>query len=317
MKKMIAITFALAIILAGTMYTKVVGKDTEPHTAQTPTAEGQQSETGTEPTAPAQTDKPDEESQGTGQLSDSSENQADGEADGQSGKTDRPSDSQADGKPASTNTSGKPSGGKPASGSKASVVTAAKPEAVGVLVNKTHRLPAGYVPRDLVYPDVPFIFSEKADKRKMRKEAAAALKELFDGASKDGISLAGVSGYRSEARQKTLFNNYVKRDGEAAAARYSARPGFSEHQTGLAIDVSGTGGKCAAEDCFADTDEAKWLADHSFEYGFIIRYPANKEKVTGYKYESWHLRYVGVDMAVAMHTSGLTLEEYTEENVTN
>ncbi|MWC27806.1 M15 family metallopeptidase [Paenibacillus sp. MMS18-CY102] len=313
MKKMIAVTFAVAIILAGTMYTEVVGKGTK-NAGQTQEA---QSEAGTAPTAPSGTDKPvqPEVPRGTGGEPDGkSDNEGDGKtggkADGQAGSG---SDSQTGTKPTSTKP---PSGGTASnpSGSNASVVTAADPKAIGVLVNKTHRLPAGYVPSDLVYPDVPFIFSEKVDKRKMRKEAADALKELFDGASKDGISLAGVSGYRSESRQKTLFNNYVKRDGEAAAARYSARPGFSEHQTGLAMDVSGSNGICAAEDCFGETDEAKWLADHSYEYGFIIRYPENKEKVTGYKHESWHLRYVGVDMAVAMHTSGLTLEEYTEEH---
>jgi D-alanyl-D-alanine carboxypeptidase len=177
-------------------------------------------------------------------------------------------------------------------------------------VNKTHRLPEGYEPDDLVYPDVAFIFSGLADKRKMRREAADALEKLFDGAMKDGIELAGVSGYRSESRQRSLFDNYVKHDGKEAAAQYSAKPGFSEHQTGLAMDVSGKDGKCAAEDCFAGTDEAKWLADHAYEYGFIIRYPEDKEEITGYKYEAWHLRYVGVDLAELMHAGGLTLEEY-------
>ncbi|GFN31553.1 M15 family metallopeptidase [Paenibacillus xylaniclasticus] len=193
------------------------------------------------------------------------------------------------------------------------VVTAADPDSITVLVNKTHGLPSGYEPDDLVYPDVPFIFSELTDKRKMRREAADALKLLFDGAKKDGIELAGVSGYRSEARQKTLFNNYVERDGLEAASRYSARPGFSEHQTGLAMDVSGRDGRCAAEACFAETDEAKWLAKHAYEYGFIIRYPEDKEEITGYMYEAWHLRYVGTDAAAAIQSAGLTLEEYIEQ----
>lgn len=209
--------------------------------------------------------------------------------------------------------SGQTSGSKGNSGSK-DTDTVSDPKSIAVLVNKTHRLPEGYEPDDLVYPDVAFIFSDLIDKRKMRREAADALKVLFDAAKKDGIELAGVSGYRSESRQRTLFDNYVKRDGLEAASRYSAKPGYSEHQTGLAMDVSGKDGKCAAEDCFAGTDEANWLADHAYEYGFIIRYPQDKEEVTGYKYEAWHLRYVGVDLAELIHAGGLTLEEYSDQH---
>ncbi|PWV94411.1 D-alanyl-D-alanine carboxypeptidase [Paenibacillus cellulosilyticus] len=251
-------------------------------------------------------------------------------ADQQSQETDKPGDSAAssDGGSSSEGTektdsnsdasAGSTDNGQAANGqSSGSIVTVSDPNDIGVLVNKTHRLPEGYAPDDLVYPDVAFIFDDKVDKRKMRREAADALKELFDAADKDGIELAGVSGYRSESRQKTLFDNYVKRDGEEAAVRYSARPGFSEHQTGLAMDVSGKDGKCAAEDCFAGTDEANWLADHAQEYGFIIRYPEDKESVTGYKYEAWHLRYVGVDLAELIHAGGLTLEEYSAQHETS
>ncbi|GIP26048.1 hypothetical protein J23TS9_11780 [Paenibacillus sp. J23TS9] len=184
------------------------------------------------------------------------------------------------------------------------------PESTNVLVNKTYRLPAGYVPPDLVYPNVPFTFSEKVDKRKMRKEAATALEKLFAGAKKDGVSLAGVSAYRSESRQTTLYNNYVKRDGVKAADTYSARPGHSEHQTGLTIDVSGSTGKCAAESCFAGTKEAKWLASHAHEYGFIVRYPEGKDSITGYKYEPWHLRYIGTKIAQTVASRSTTLEQY-------
>lgn len=186
----------------------------------------------------------------------------------------------------------------------------ANPESMQVLVNKTYRLPAGYIPPDLVYPNVPFTFSEKIDKRKMRREAAVALEKLFAGAKKDGVSLAGVSGYRSESRQTTLYNNYVKRDGVKAADTYSARPGHSEHQTGLTIDVSGSTGKCAAESCFAGTKEAKWLDKHAHEYGFIIRYPEGKDSITGYKYEPWHLRFVGTKIASEVKSRSITLEQY-------
>lgn len=184
------------------------------------------------------------------------------------------------------------------------------PDSIAVLVNKEYGLPEDYEPTDLVYPDVPFTFSEKIEKRKMRKVAASALEEMFAGAKKDGIYLAGVSAYRSYARQKTVFESYVARDGEEKAKTYSAVPGYSEHETGLAIDVSGSDGKCAAEDCFGGTKEAKWIAEHASEYGFIVRYPDGKEDITGYKYEPWHIRYVGKDIAKEIDERGITLEEY-------
>lgn len=186
----------------------------------------------------------------------------------------------------------------------------ASPESITALVNKQFKLPDQYEPKDLVYPDVAFIFSEKTEKRKMRKEAATALEQMFAGAMKDKIELAGVSAYRSYATQKNLFDSYVKRDGEAKARTYSAVPGHSEHETGLAIDVSGSDGKCAAQDCFAGTPEAKWLASHSAEYGFIIRYPKGKEAITGYQYEPWHIRYVGSKVAKEISSRGITMEEY-------
>jgi D-alanyl-D-alanine carboxypeptidase len=187
---------------------------------------------------------------------------------------------------------------------------AADTNSMAVLINKEFGLPEDYAPTDLVYPDVPFLFKEKIEKRQMRSEAAGALEELFAAAKKDGIYLAGVSAYRSTKTQTALFNRYVKKDGLEKAKTYSAEPGHSEHTTGLAIDVSGSTGKCAAESCFGDTDEAKWLDKHVTEYGFIIRYPEGKEKITGYKYEPWHLRYVGKEMAKDIGERGITLEEY-------
>lgn len=198
-------------------------------------------------------------------------------------------------------------GGK---GDGAAVTVAAKPMDIGVLVTKQIMLPDGYKPPDLVAPNVPFIFKEQAEKRLMRSEAAQALEQMFAGAHKDGIYLAGVSGYRSYDTQKGLFNYYVQTQGEATARKYSAEPGHSEHQTGLAMDVSGSTGRCAADDCFADTAEAKWLAAHAHEYGFIIRYPKGKESITGYAYEPWHVRYLGKSLAQKVHASGLTLDEY-------
>lgn len=186
----------------------------------------------------------------------------------------------------------------------------AQPESITALVNKQNKLPEDYNPSDLVYPDVRFIFDEKIEKRMLRKEAAEAVEEMFSAAENDSTPLAGVSAYRSHTTQKSLFERYVKRDGLVKARTYSAFPGTSEHETGLAIDISGSDGKCAAADCFAGTKEALWLEEHAHEFGFIIRYLKGKEAITGYQYEPWHLRYVGTELAAELKESGETLEEY-------
>ncbi|GAB0167727.1 M15 family metallopeptidase [Lysinibacillus sp. CTST325] len=190
--------------------------------------------------------------------------------------------------------------------------TVADPESITVLVNKKNGFPEGYEPKDLVYPNVPFIFNEKIEKRMMREEAAKYLEKMFHAANKQNIHLAGVSAYRSSQTQTTLFNNYVERDGIEKAKTYSAVPGTSEHQSGLAIDVSGSDGSCAADDCFANTEEAAWLEDNAHKYGYIIRFPKDKENITGYQYEPWHIRYIGVNLATELYNKGLTLEEYYE-----
>ncbi|WP_238579119.1 M15 family metallopeptidase [Neobacillus niacini] len=192
------------------------------------------------------------------------------------------------------------------------------PESIPVLVNKQNKLPDSYNPNDLVYTDIPFISGTSDEKRKMRQEAATAINQLFVGAKAQGISLLGVSAYRSHATQTTLFNYYVNRDGYEKARTYSALPGTSEHETGLSIDVTGGDGKCAAENCFGGTPEAIWLEQHAEEYGFIIRYPQGKESITGYQYEPWHLRYVGKEIALEIMNKGISLEEYhNEEPVSN
>ncbi|AZS17686.1 M15 family metallopeptidase [Paenibacillus lutimineralis] len=210
----------------------------------------------------------------------------------------------------STDNSGADNTGSSQEGTGPDMAASSDVNSVAVLVNKEFALPDDYNPSDLVYPNVRFTFKEKIEKRMMRSEAAKALENLFDGAEKDGIYLAGVSAYRSHKTQTALFNRYVERDGEEKAKTYSAVPGHSEHETGLAIDVSGSDGKCAAEDCFGDTKEADWLAKHASEYGFIIRYPEGKDSITGYKYEPWHIRYVGADIASEIADRGITLEEY-------
>ncbi|WP_010273307.1 M15 family metallopeptidase [Paenibacillus senegalensis] len=184
------------------------------------------------------------------------------------------------------------------------------PHSVTVMVNKEYGLPEDYAPTDLVYPDVRFTFSEKIEKRMLRQEAADALEVLFAAAEQDGIYLAGVSAYRSHSTQAALFKRYVDRDGEEKAKTYSAVPGHSEHETGLAIDVTSSDGSCAVQDCFGGTPEALWLAEHAHEHGFIIRYPEGKEHITGYQYEPWHLRYVGIELATELQANDWTLEEY-------
>jgi D-alanyl-D-alanine carboxypeptidase len=226
--------------------------------------------------------------------------------------TDKPA---ASDEPAPTPSPGDTTGGKGeqdgiSRGENGTIAVIAQPDAFTALVNPFNKLPEDYEPDDLVYPDVKFIFSEKVEKRMMRKEAAEALEQLFEGAENDGFSLAGVSAYRSHATQTKLFDRYVKRDGYEKARTYSALPGTSEHETGLAVDVTSGDGSCAAADCFGDTAEASWLAKHAATYGFIVRYPKGKDDITGYQYEPWHLRYVGESLAGELADSGLTLEEY-------
>ena len=159
----------------------------------------------------------------------------------------------------------------------------------GILVaNKTYPLPSTYKPGGLT------------------KETQNALNKMKAAAAVDGLNIYLSSGYRSYSTQNTIYNRYVKRDGVAKADTYSARPGHSEHQTGLAFDVN------TINDTFHNTPEAKWLAANCYKYGLILRYPKGKTNETGYKYESWHFRYVGVDLATKLYNNGdwITLESY-------
>lgn len=185
---------------------------------------------------------------------------------------------------------------------------------IQMLINKEHGLSKDYVPPDLTVPDVKFVYQTK-EIRQMRKEAADALEEMFAAAKKDGLPLAAVSGYRSYQTQKILYESYVKRNGQKEADRFSSRPGHSEHMTGLAMDISGYDGKCAASRCFHGSKEAKWLENNAYKFGFILRYPPGKEEITGYMYESWHYRYVGKPLAKFIHEKGITLEEYYRDYV--
>lgn len=158
----------------------------------------------------------------------------------------------------------------------------------GILIaNKTYSLPSDYDPGDLLY------------------ECRQAFDEMCDDAwYYSGVNLYEVSGYRSYATQNRIYYNYVASDGKAEADTYSARPGHSEHQSGLALDVN------SLSNSFANTAEGKWLADNCHKYGFILRYPKGKTDKTGYIYEPWHIRYVGTERATKIYDSGLCLEEY-------
>jgi D-alanyl-D-alanine carboxypeptidase len=184
------------------------------------------------------------------------------------------------------------------------------PAAIDVVVNKERALPDGYAPADLVFPKVPFSFDERIEKRMLRRDAAEALEDLFAAAARDGVRLVGISGYRSYATQRTIFARQVRTKGETEAARVSARPGTSEHQTGLAIDVSSASVDYALSAGFGRSREGRWLSANAHRFGFIIRYPEGREAVTGYIYEPWHIRYVGTELAGQIAASGTTMDEY-------
>jgi D-alanyl-D-alanine carboxypeptidase len=177
-------------------------------------------------------------------------------------------------------------------------------------VNKDRNLTSSYVPPDLVVPNVTFSFPEYAEKKNMRREAAAALENLFAAAKANGLTLLAVSGYRSYSTQQVIFNNKVAAVGWDNAVKVSAQPGQSEHQTGWAMDVScwSQGGNLTTS--FGSTPEGIWLANNAHNYGFVIRYQLGKESITGYSYEPWHVRYVGMNYAKAIKSSNLTLDEY-------
>ena len=143
----------------------------------------------------------------------------------------------------------------------------------------------------------------------MQPEVIEAYTQMFEDGAAEGLNFELVSGFRSYDYQAELYNNYVSRDGKEAADRYSAEPGHSEHQTGLAIDVGSYDSAVLLQTSFEYTPEFQWMKDVAHEYGFIIRYMKGKEDITGYMYEPWHLRYVG-DKATEIYESGLTLEEY-------
>lgn len=178
------------------------------------------------------------------------------------------------------------------------------PNNIQVLVTKSRPLnPLRYIPPDLVYyPGTSYV---------LRREVSANLQNLFAGARNAGAPLAVVSAYRSYDQQAALYNSYVAQYGQAVADTISARPGHSEHQTGLAVDVGNLSGSCGLNACFATTAGGRWVAANAHRYGFIIRYPDGYQGTTGYTFEPWHLRYVGRSVATEMRTRGIpTMEHY-------
>lgn len=185
---------------------------------------------------------------------------------------------------------------------------------IQALVNRQYRLSEDYVPHDLVPVEVPTIFPDHPEINQLRTPAADSLNQMFDSAEEDGIILHARSGYRSYGTQEIQYNSYVEANGEEAASRFSAPAGASEHQTGLAMDVTSESVGYELLASFGETAEGEWVRENAHIYGFIIRYHDGKEEITGYMYEPWHLRYVGKQLAHDIYESGLTYEEYIMES---
>lgn len=184
------------------------------------------------------------------------------------------------------------------------------PKSITAYINKEYCLPKDYVPEDLVVPNITFDTTGINERKFMRVEAALAIEKMFAAALEEGFTLYGISGYRSYDRQKEIFLNNIVHKGKKHTLKYSAVPGTSEHQTGLALDVSSESIRYKLITSFAKCKEGKWLANNAHKFGFIIRYPKDQYEVTGYSYEPWHIRYVGEDLANYLYSNNMTLDEY-------
>lgn len=178
------------------------------------------------------------------------------------------------------------------------------------IVNKNRPLPAGYIPGDLAVPNVSLRLTASSEQMKLSASIIPSVESFFGAADAAGVPLTFASGYRSEVYQTQLYNGYVARDGQAAADRYSAKPGTSEHQTGLAFDICVRGSACELTTDFASTQAGKWVVEHAHEHGLIIHYLQGKESFTGYDHEPWHLRFVGKELASELKKNGQALEEF-------
>lgn len=179
-----------------------------------------------------------------------------------------------------------------------------------LLVNKYYYLTEDYVPENLEEISLSYARSGM----QLVHEAKEAFETLSEEAKKEGMNIIAMSSYRSYEYQVDLYNRYVETDGKEAADTYSARAGYSEHQTGLAVDVYN---KELPYTSFEQTEEFTWMQENAYKYGFILRFPKDKVNITGYQYESWHYRYVGEEVAEYIHKNNLTLEEYYVKELEN
>lgn len=176
-----------------------------------------------------------------------------------------------------------------------------------MLVNDRYWLDETFVPINLEVVNIPFSGAASDEEKHMEYEAAKALEKLVSDALIDGIELYGASGYRSYDLQQHIYDINVANNGQEYTDDYVAIPGRSEHQTGLAMDLGDETGNL-----IGDGIDAEWIKDNAHLYGFILRYPKGKEDITGYNYESWHIRYVGINVATKIHSDNITFEEYYE-----
>lgn len=183
------------------------------------------------------------------------------------------------------------------------VNTLYNPTSYNFLVDKNNKLTSDYIPEDLEIIDVKYSCKDKY----LRKEARINFERMAKDAKKKGFNIIAVSTYRSYEYQEKLYNNYVVDKGLYYADMASARAGHSEHQTGLAVDIAN---ESLDYDNFESTKEFDWMKKNAYKYGFILRYPKGKFHITGFKYEPWHYRYVGIDIATYIYNNSLTLEEY-------
>ena len=192
-----------------------------------------------------------------------------------------------------------------------SILSKTNPSSIWVVVNKQHPLmPKTYIPDDLVTPSLPLRVPGN-ETMQLRSAPAKALEAMFAAAKTNNLNLMIASGYRSHNYQVSLYGGYVSSLGQSQADIQSARPGFSEHQTGLAVDIEPLSKNCELAQCFAQTPEGQWLVANAYKYGFILRYTDATTMVTGYEGEPWHYRYVGVELATELHTTNVvTLEQF-------
>lgn len=186
----------------------------------------------------------------------------------------------------------------------------AKADSLWVVINKARKLPSDYAPAGLSAPSIKLRLPSSDPEMSLRHDSGAALAQLFEAAKAKNLQLMLASGYRSYDAQQTVYISEVVSNGQSQADKESARPGYSEHQSGLAADIEPADRSCELQLCFADTTEGKWLDQNSYKFGYVIRYQKNHEQLTGYAYEPWHIRFVGKELAAELHKSNTTMEQF-------